>query len=277
MLALKRAEGRKAAIDDNHIVAQIQRGPSSTQLGPVNIVATSSLSLKLLRSIRHMRRGGFPQGGLFGSLLYSTTQFPRFLLMVCWDDLSHTKGGSNKGYRQRANQSFLEDITHVSFVDDLIIFSGASDHHLRHWKFLLKCFELCSSLKLNRDKTRIIHTNGAIGDNNVTTTILNCSASAFPINYLGLPLRLGRLLKEDWVIIISKFDKVLASWHGSQLSKAAIITLINSVLTSQAVYIFSLFRAPAWVLSGLIKERCSFGLVAGAIVFRGNVMLIGIR
>ncbi|WOL08144.1 dehydrogenase/reductase SDR family member 12 isoform X1 [Canna indica] len=105
---------------------------------------------------------------------------------------------------------------------------------------------------------RVIHTNGSSTSSNKAALILGCSPRSFPLDYLGLPLKPGRLLKEDWSIVIVKFDKILASWQGLQLSRAARITLINSVLTSQASYIFSLFRASAWVIKLIDKRRKTY-------------------
>ncbi|WOK94009.1 hypothetical protein Cni_G02711 [Canna indica] len=125
-------------------------------------------------------------------------------------------------------------------------------------KLLFKCFEISSSLQLNFDKTCIVPLRGDTPTASSLASILECSVGSFPLKYLGLPLRIGRPMKEDWRILIAKYDRILSSWQGMNLSRAGRLILINSTLTSQAFYVLSIFSAPKWVINALDQRRRKF-------------------
>ncbi|WOL17065.1 hypothetical protein Cni_G25854 [Canna indica] len=50
----------------------------------------------------------------------------------------------------------------------------------------------------------------------------------------------------------------MAASQGPLLSRAERITLINSVLTSQVSYVFSIFKAPSWVIKQVDNRRKIF-------------------
>jgi len=50
-------------------------------------------------------------------------------------------------------------------------------------------------------------------------TILNCTLGSLPFTYLGLPIKVTTLTREDWQPLIGKVEKRLANWKGNVLSK----------------------------------------------------------
>ncbi|WOL07855.1 hypothetical protein Cni_G16604 [Canna indica] len=90
-------------------------------------------------------------------------------------------------------KSLRKSITHIFFADDLLIFSKADEDSIRSLWLLLRCFELCSELKINALKTKVIYINGDNAKAALAVDIFECSIGAFPLSYLGLPLRTGGL------------------------------------------------------------------------------------
>jgi hypothetical protein len=67
-----------------------------------------------------------------------------------------------------------------------------------------------------------------------------------------------KLSNKVWIIIEEKFQKKLSSWKGKLLSVGGRLVLINSVLTSLAMYILSFFELPKGVLRKLDYYRSRF-------------------
>ncbi|WOL13584.1 hypothetical protein Cni_G22354 [Canna indica] len=200
----------------------------------LNILRSAESSLLINgskgRSFRHRR--GTRQGNTLSPLLFNLVidSLSRFLVRA--ESLGLVTGALN-GLLQKS-------ITHIFFADDLLLFCKAGEESMRSLGLIIKCFELCSGLKLNSSKTKVIHIDGDIHKASLA--------------YLGRPLRLGGLTKADWSHLITRFDSTLASWQGSVLSRAGRLTLVNNVLGSQASYYLSIFLAPKWVYNRLDKR-----------------------
>jgi hypothetical protein len=85
--------------------------------------------------------------------------------------------------------------------------------------------------------------------------MFNCKVGEFPLNYLGLRIRPGKLHEEDQFPIINKADTKLARWKGSSLSKAGRLVLVNSMLSALALYWLSFYKCPIWVLKKIDAFR----------------------
>ncbi|WOL13864.1 hypothetical protein Cni_G22644 [Canna indica] len=109
-------------------------------------------------------------------------------------------------------------ITHVFYADDLIMFCDGSSRSFQNIRLLFKCFELAFGLKLNMEKTSVIHLSGDSTASNRVANIFGCVEGSLPFNYHGLPLKQGKLLKSDWTNLILKVDKLLASWQGLRIN-----------------------------------------------------------
>jgi hypothetical protein len=82
--------------------------------------------------------------------------------------------------------------------------------------------------------------------------------ATFPCRYVGLPLRTGRIRKEDEQILIDKVEARLPSWKGRLLNQAGRLTLINSVLSSIVIHHMSVFQRSKWAIRKIDKIRQAF-------------------
>jgi hypothetical protein len=78
-----------------------------------------------------------------------------------------------------------------------------------------------------------------------------------PCKYLGLPLRIDRLLREDEQVLIDKVAGKLPKWKGKLLNKAGRLTLIKSVLSSLVIYHMPVFPLSKWAIKKIDKIRRS--------------------
>jgi len=53
-----------------------------------------------------------------------------------------------------------------------------------------------------------------------------------------------KILNKDWFSVEDRFQKKLASWKGKLLSVGGRLVLINSILFSLPMFMFSFFEAP---------------------------------
>ena len=67
-----------------------------------------------------------------------------------------------------------------------------------------------------------------------------------------------KLSNGDWNIIEQRFEKKLSSWKGKHLSVGGRLVLINSVLTSLAIFMLPFFEVPRGVLEKLEYYRSRF-------------------
>ncbi|WOL16957.1 hypothetical protein Cni_G25745 [Canna indica] len=91
-----------------------------------------------------------------------------------------------------------KELTNLEFADDFIIFTRGIGEDLRNIKLLLRAFGFLSGLQVNLKKTMVIHILNDTTKAQRAANLLGCKAKNFPIKYLGLPLRNGRLTRDDW-------------------------------------------------------------------------------
>jgi hypothetical protein len=79
-----------------------------------------------------------------------------------------------------------------------------------------------------------------------------------PCKYLGLPLRIGKIRREDEQVLIDKVAGKLPRWKGRLLNKAGRLTLVNSVLSSILTYHMTVFPLSKWVVKRIDRIRRNF-------------------
>jgi hypothetical protein len=57
-----------------------------------------------------------------------------------------------------------------------------------------------------------------------------------PCKYLGLPIRIDQIKREDEQLLVDKVAAKLPSWKGRLMNKAERLALVNSVLMSIVIY-----------------------------------------
>lgn len=86
-------------------------------------------------------------------------------------------------------------------------------------------------------------------------SILCCRLEPFPITYLGLPLSLRKLRKQDVQPLLDRFSKKFAGWKPKFLSAGDRLTLIKSVLFALPVHYLSVLELPQSAIKE-IDRKC---------------------
>ena len=151
------------------------------------------------------------------------------------------KKGIFKGIRL-ANSS--NQITHLQFADDTIIFLEDSIESIVGVKKVLQCFQLTSGLKINYGKSNIYSSHYPDSLLHEGARILNCKLGSWPMNYLGVPIGLTARKRIFWEPLVRKMKTKLASWKASSLNQAGRLTLVKAVLDNLPVYWMHLHQIP---------------------------------
>ncbi|KAJ9565542.1 hypothetical protein OSB04_001508 [Centaurea solstitialis] len=156
-----------------------------------------------------------------------------------------------------------EELSLLQFADDAIIMGEWEPENAKNLIRILKCFELCSGLRINLSKSSLMGVSVPKEEVQKVAHWLNCKKGSIPFTYLGLPVGDNMAKASAWKPIIDKFKSRLSLWKAKHLSAGGRLCLIKSVLGGLGNYFFSLYKAPNKVLSSLesIRRRFFWGEV----------------
>lgn len=132
-------------------------------------------------------------------------------------------------------------ITHLSFADDLFLFSAADPYSVQILKDSLDEFGRCSGLWLNKEKSNVFFGNVPNEDKLLIQAILEFNVGSLPVRYLGVPLISTRLWVNDCKPLIQKVPDKINSWENKWLTYAGRVQLATTVLMSLQLYWDSIF------------------------------------
>lgn len=234
------------------------RGFSLRWIGWINACLRTGVSSVLVNGIEGRKfvcKRGLRQGDPLSPLLFVLVAdvFARMLLR------------SKEKMDIRGLGNFDNGILTLQYADDTILFSMPQLEKIRNLKLILYLFENVSGLNINFNKSEAIWLEGD-EEKRLIAKCFNCRIGKMPLVYLGIPIKVGRMNKEDWRPLLDKVEKLLPNWKGACLSRGGRLTLVNSVLSDSPSYWMSYFRLPCWLVdkidgirrafSGMVKIRC---------------------
>eukprot|EP00253_Pinus_taeda_P027835 PITA_27835 len=151
-------------------------------------------------------------------------------------------------------------ISHLLFVDDILIFSNGSHNELKEFKCIFELFMKATGMQINSGKSQVC----VAGFNRrECTSVINL----FPFHiqslessfkYLGFWLKPDAYKKEDWHWLIANIEARIYHWSFRWLSRAGRMTLLKSVLLAIPVYWAALTWIPKGILEKIRRLCCSF-------------------
>ncbi|WVZ96731.1 hypothetical protein U9M48_042332 [Paspalum notatum var. saurae] len=151
-----------------------------------------------------------------------------------------------------------DDLSILQYADDTIFFFQDDPVQAKNLKILLCVFEQLSGLKINFHKNELYCFGKANDHVDQYAQILGCGVGKYPFKYLGIPMNFRKLTNKDWRTVEERFQKKLSSWKGKLLSYCGRLVLINSVLSSLAMYTMSFFEIPKGICKKLDFFRSGF-------------------
>ncbi|KAJ0427872.1 putative RNA-directed DNA polymerase [Helianthus annuus] len=176
-----------------------------------------------------------------------------FLFLIVMEALSCMLGkarreGAINGIRLPRSGPVL---SHLFYADDAIILGDWSQSEVTNVVRILRCFYICSGLKINMSKSNLYGVGVSGGEVDGMASIVGCRPDSLPFTYLGLLVGANMNRINNWKPVFDIFEKRLATWKSSLLSIGGRVTVIKSVLESLPTYYFSLYKAPKKVINDL--------------------------
>ncbi|GKC98855.1 RNA-directed DNA polymerase, eukaryota, reverse transcriptase zinc-binding domain protein [Tanacetum coccineum] len=144
-------------------------------------------------------------------------------------------------------------ITHLCFVDDLLVFCNGDIESVKVIKKSLEEFSGLSGLVPNMQKSTIFFGGLSSIEQQNILNIIPFTIGKLPVRYLGVPLITKKLSVNDCKPLISKVKAKVSDWKNKFLSYAGRVQLIASVLSSMQNYWASVFLLPKQVIYEINK------------------------
>ena len=148
----------------------------------------------------------------------------------------------------------VENISHLLFADDSLLFTRATEEEVECVLDLLSIYEAASGQKLNMEKSVVSFSRNIEPDKKILLLEkLNFKAVDDHDSYLGLPTYVGCSKKAVFQSIQDRVWKKLKGWKEKFLSQAGREILIKSVAQAIPLYMMQCFKLPMSVISEIEK------------------------
>jgi hypothetical protein len=177
---------------------------------------------------------------------------PLLFLLVA-EGLSRFISGANLGGRFagiKITNGLI--ITHLLFVDDILIFCDGSTRDADTLSEGLTLFRTATGMRINAQKSSILFSQTAEEHTQYYLDLLPFQTLNLEegLKYLGFHLKPNDYRKTDWYWLLEKLEKRLKTWSNKWLSRAGRLVLIKSVLEAIPVYWMSL----SWIPKGILEK-----------------------
>lgn len=139
-------------------------------------------------------------------------------------------------------------ITHLSFADDLLLFSSGDMASVTALHKCFTTFSEASGLQPNLIKSSIYFGGVAQIERDTILLQLGYGHGQLPFKYLGIPLSTKKLSILQWQPLIQKIINRITSWTSKKLSYAGRVQLVQSLIFGIQAYWAQLFPIPTYVL-----------------------------
>ncbi|XP_076929461.1 uncharacterized protein LOC143593863 [Bidens hawaiensis] len=149
-------------------------------------------------------------------------------------------------------------ISHLLYVDDVILVGEWSKENVLNITRLLRCFYLVSGLHINFCKSKLMGVKVTLEEVSNLVNLMGCKPDVLPCSYLGLTIGANMNRISNWNSVLEAFDKRLSLWKAPVLSVGGRLTLLKAVMETLPTYFFSLFKAPYNIIDQLEAKRGNF-------------------
>eukprot|EP00253_Pinus_taeda_P018287 PITA_18287 len=151
-------------------------------------------------------------------------------------------------------------ITHLLFVDDILIFTNGNCSELKELKCIFDLFLKATGMQINFGKSQACIADFERRERNRMVNLFPFPIQPLeaPFKYLGFWLKPAVYKKEDWNWLIAKIESRISHWSFRWLYRADRLTLIKSILSAIPVYWAALTWIPKGVMEKIHRICCRF-------------------
>ncbi|XP_049348952.1 uncharacterized protein LOC125813502 [Solanum verrucosum] len=150
-------------------------------------------------------------------------------------------------------------VNHLSFADDIILFTSGRQRTLKLIMQTLSSYEETSGQLVNTDKSHfMVHSNAFNSTRDRIKRITGFKQKEGPITYLGCPLFVGRPRITYFSDLINKVLCRITGWQTKLLSYGGKAILVKHVLQSLPIHLLSAVNPPVTVLKQIQSIMADF-------------------
>ncbi|KAJ9557688.1 hypothetical protein OSB04_012302 [Centaurea solstitialis] len=131
------------------------------------------------------------------------------------------------------------DVSLLQYADDAIILGEWDPRNTRNLVRILTCFELCSSLKVNLSKSRLMGVSVSNVETRSLARWLKCKEGTIPFNYLGLPVGGNMTRSLSCQLVVDKVKGRLWTWKANHFRLGA--ALLMQICPGESKHLLFLF------------------------------------
>lgn len=154
-------------------------------------------------------------------------------------------------------------LTHLSFADDILVFTDGSISSLRWVLEVMDQFASISGLHINASKSSIFAAGQSIAPLIHEADCMGIKVGTLPVRYLGIRLTTKALTKQDYEPLIDRVRQRMFTWRNKCISYACRLQLIKYVISSIVNFWSQAFILPKACMDE-IESMCSALLWSGS-------------
>jgi hypothetical protein len=151
-------------------------------------------------------------------------------------------------------------ITHLMFVDDVILFGNGSISEWEVFKEVLELFCKATGMAFNPQKSVFLEAGWDVEGLTLLKALFPFEVNPIDegFKYLGFYIKPNCYTRADWNWLEKKIEKRILSWSHRWLSLGGRVILVKVVLEIIYVYWLSLAKIPISVLNSIRRRMFSF-------------------
>ncbi|KAM0886977.1 hypothetical protein ACQ4PT_029365 [Festuca glaucescens] len=143
-----------------------------------------------------------------------------------------------------------DDLKHrvLIYADGIVVVARPDERELLAVKEVLACFGAASGPVVNYLKSYAALIRCNIDTRLAIAPSLACKIKELPQPYLGLPISLRKISKEDLQPVLDKLANKLAFWKDCLVSTDGLVAYVRSVMAASVVYQWMALHVDPWFL-----------------------------
>ncbi|VFQ87851.1 unnamed protein product [Cuscuta campestris] len=150
-------------------------------------------------------------------------------------------------------------VSHLAFVDDLIVFLKGDIKNLLRFNYVLSSYLIASGQEVNKSKSHLYcNRKVTLQYKNRVEEALGIKVGNPPFKYLGSTITPGKLKKIHCEQILNHFEGYLNSWYSRTLNPMSRLILIKHVLSAIPLHTMAVQDLPKSVITSIQISLANF-------------------